>query len=64
MAVRYSCCTPVSYTHLDVYKRQSQVFAQLTKRDGSFLVGREKDDNFSWQKLKGTTLLPGRKRCV
>ena len=40
------------------------ILAQLTKRDGSFLVGREKDDNFSWQKLKGTTLLPGRKGGV
>ena len=28
-------------------------FAQLTQRDGSFLVGREKDDNFTFDKLKG-----------
>lgn len=36
-------------------------FAQLTQRDGSFLVGREKDDNFTWDKLKGKEVLGGRK---
>ncbi|HKM01528.1 MAG TPA: ABC transporter substrate-binding protein [Sedimentibacter sp.] len=36
-------------------------FAQLTQRDGSFIVGREKDDNFSIDKLKGHTILGGRK---
>lgn len=36
-------------------------FAQLTQRDGSFLVGREKDDNFTFDKLKGKTILGGRK---
>lgn len=41
-----------------------QVFAQLTKRDGSFLVSREKTDNFSWQDLKGKTVIPGRKGGV
>lgn len=52
------------YIYNEGKENYSQVFAQLTKRDGSFLVGREKDDNFSWQKLKGTTLLPGRKGGV
>ena len=42
----------------------TQVFAQLTKRDGSFLVSREKTDNFSWQNLKGKTVIPGRKGGV
>lgn len=36
-------------------------FAQLTQRDGSFLVGREKDDNFTWDKLKGKEVIGGRK---
>ncbi|WFA09906.1 ABC transporter substrate-binding protein [Tissierella sp. Yu-01] len=36
-------------------------FAQLTQRDGSFLVGREKDDNFKWEDLKGSEVLGGRK---
>ena len=38
-----------------------KVFAQLTACDGSFLVGREKVENFDWQRLKGSTILPGRK---
>lgn len=41
-----------------------QVFAQLTKKDGSFLVAREATDNFSWNDLKGKHVLPGRKGGV
>ncbi len=41
-----------------------QVFAQLTQKDGSFLVARENTDNFSWQDLKGKTVIPGRKGGV
>lgn len=36
-------------------------FAQLTQTDGTFLVSREKIDNFSWEQLKGTTFLGQRK---
>ena len=36
-------------------------FAQLTKRDGSFLVARAPDPNFTWDKVKGTTIIGGRK---
>ncbi|MBP7223184.1 MAG: ABC transporter substrate-binding protein, partial [Sedimentibacter sp.] len=36
-------------------------FAQLTQRDGSFIVGRGEDDNFTIDKLKGHTILGGRK---
>ncbi|WP_423799365.1 ABC transporter substrate-binding protein [Neobacillus sp. SAB-20_R2A] len=36
-------------------------FAQLTQTDGTFLVSREKIDNFSWDQLKGTTFLGQRK---
>lgn len=35
-------------------------FAQLTKRDGSFIVGRNKDENFTLASLKGKTILGGR----
>ena len=35
------------------------IFAQLTKRDGSFLVGRE-NTPFSWDQLKGKTVIGGR----
>ena len=41
-----------------------EVFAQLTKRDGSFLVSKNKTDNFSWKDLKGKTVIPGRKGGV
>ncbi|KPU42227.1 NMT1/THI5 like protein [Oxobacter pfennigii] len=36
------------------------VFAQLTKRDGSFLVGRTPETDFKWESLKGKTLIGGR----
>lgn len=36
-------------------------FAQLTQRAGNFLVAREPDDSFTWDKLKGKTVLAGRK---
>lgn len=41
-----------------------QVFAQITKKDGSFLVSRSETNNFSWQDLKGKTVIPGRKGGV
>ena len=34
-----------------------EVFAQLTQKDGSFLVSKEPTDNFSWQDLKGKTVI-------
>ena len=36
-------------------------FAGLTKKDGSFLVSREKYDNFTVENLKGKTIIGGRK---
>lgn len=36
-------------------------FAALTKRDGSFLVSREKYENFSLEDLKGKNIIGGRK---
>ena len=41
-----------------------EVFAQLTKRDGSFLVSKNPTDNFSWKDLVGKTVIPGRKGGV
>lgn len=35
-------------------------FAQLTQRAGNFLVAKEADDNFTWEKLKGQKVLGGR----
>ena len=39
------------------------IFAQLTKRDGSFLVGRT-GGSFSWEDLRGATVIGGRKGGV
>ena len=36
------------------------IVAQLTKRDGSFLVGREADDAFDWKSLQGKSISGGR----
>lgn len=41
-----------------------QVFAQMTQRDGSFLVGKDKVDEFKWEQLKGKTVIPGRRGGV
>lgn len=35
-------------------------FAQLTQRDGSFLVAREPDPDFNWEKTRGATIIGGR----
>ncbi|MDE7306810.1 MAG: ABC transporter substrate-binding protein [Clostridia bacterium] len=39
---------------------QPKVFGQLTKRDGSFLVGRKPEPNFKWTDLAGKDVLAGR----
>jgi len=41
-----------------------EVFAQVTQKDGSFLVSKEPTESFSWQDLKGKTVIPGRKGGV
>lgn len=41
-----------------------KVISQLTKRDGSFLVSRKKEENFSWKDLEGKEILAGRKGGV
>ena len=42
----------------------AQVFAQMTQRDGSFLVSKDPTDDFKWTDLKGKTIIPGRKGGV
>ena len=37
-----------------------KTFAQLTQKDGSFLVSREKIENFTLEDLKGKTVIGGR----
>ena len=49
------------YVYLQGKEDYPQVFAQLTQKDGSFLVGREEEEGFQWTNLKGKHVLPGRK---
>lgn len=52
------------YVYNEGKEDHTQVFAQLTKTDGSFLVSSEKIENFEWADLKGKTVIPGRKGGV
>lgn len=52
------------YVYNEGKEDYTQVFAQLTKKDGSFLVSKERTDNFNWQDLKGKVVIPGRKGGV
>jgi|GEM_PF-38412 len=52
------------YVYNEGKEDYTEVFAQVTKCDGSFLVGREKDASFTWDKLAGKHILPGRKGGV
>ena len=52
------------YVYNEGKEDHTEVFAQLTKRDGSFLVSRKENKNFKWQDVKGTTIIPGRKGGV
>ena len=52
------------YVYNEGKEDYTQVFAQLTKTDGSFLVSSEDLKNFTWDDLKGKTVIPGRKGGV
>ena len=52
------------YVYNEGKEDYAQVFAQLTKTDGSFLVSSQNIDNFKWSDLKGKTVIPGRKGGV
>lgn len=52
------------YVYNEGREDHAQVFAQMTKRDGSFLISRDKPQNFQWSDLKGANILPGRKGGV
>ena len=52
------------YVYNEGKEDYAQVFAQLTKTDGSFLVSSENIENFEWSNLKGKTVIPGRKGGV
>ncbi len=52
------------YVYNEGKEDYTQVFAQMTKKDGSLLVARNKTDKFSWEDVKGKTIIPGRKGGV
>ncbi len=52
------------YVNIGGSKDSPKVFGQLTKRDGSFLVGRTAEPDFEWSNLAGKEILAGRRGGV
>ena len=52
------------YVYNEGKEDYTEVFAQLTKRDGSFLVSRNENKDFKWTDVKGSVIIPGRKGGV
>lgn len=52
------------YVYNEGKEDYAQVFAQVTQKDGSFLVSRELIEDFKWTDLRGKHILPGRKGGV
>lgn len=61
--VEIGFCGPEAtiYVYQSGEKDYLKTFAQLTKKDGSFIVSREKIDNFKPSDLVGKTIVGGRK---
>lgn len=59
-------CGPEAAVYVEIGNSSDspKVFGQLTKRDGSFLVGRKAEPNFNWANLAGKEILAGRKGGV
>ncbi|AOR24100.1 ABC transporter substrate-binding protein [Clostridium taeniosporum] len=55
-------CGPEQVIYINNQGREDYpvVFAGLTQKDGSFLVGRNKESNFDWNTLKGKEVIGGR----
>lgn len=55
-------CGPEQVIYINQQGREDKpvVFAQLTQKDGSFLVGRTDEKNFDWKNLKGKDIIGGR----
>ena len=49
------------YTYIQGASNYAVNFAQLTQRAGNFLISREPMEDFSWEDLKGSYVLGGRK---
>lgn len=48
------------YTYTQGREDYPVLFAQLTQRDGSFMVGKIDEKDFKWENLKGKTIIGGR----
>ena len=55
-------CGPEQVIYIYNQKREDYpvVFGQLTQKDGSFFVSRKDEKTFTWESLKGKTILGGR----
>lgn len=55
-------CGPeqIVYIHNSEREDYPVLFAQLTQKDGSFLVGRKSEKNFTWSSLKNKDIIGGR----
>lgn len=52
------------YVYNEGKEDHTEVFAQLTKKDGSLLISRKDEKDFKWENLKGKVVIPGRKGGV
>ncbi len=61
-AVDIGFCGPEQVIYIYNQKREDYpiIFAQLTQKDGAFLVARNSETDFNWESLKGKTVLGGR----
>ena len=61
-AVDIGFCGPEQVIYIYNQQREDYpvIFAQLTQKDGAFLVGRNDEPNFSWESLKNKTVIGGR----
>lgn len=49
------------YVKAEGCEEHPKIFAQLTCRDGDFIVGREEERNFSFENLQGKSIIAGRR---
>ena len=59
--IGFSCSVACIYVYNAGEKDYLKTFAQLTQKDGSFLVSREKYDDFTLDDLRGKSVIGGRK---
>lgn len=55
-------CGPEQVIYINNQGREDYpvLFAQLTQKDGSFLVSKDKNEDFTWQSLRGKQVIGGR----